>query len=46
MAQYQPLFSIENQNLFTEVQPTGPLHGGPALPKGDWRRSGKPFLIC
>jgi hypothetical protein len=42
MAQFQPLFSIENQNLFTEVQPTGPLHGGPALPRGDWRRTTAP----
>ncbi len=45
MAQFQPLFSIENQNLFTEVQPTGPLHDGPALPRGDWRRTGTPFLF-
>jgi photosynthetic reaction center M subunit len=35
----------EYQNLFTAVQPTGPLHGGPALPRGDWQRSGEPFLV-
>jgi photosynthetic reaction center M subunit len=45
MAQFQPLFSIENQNMLTATQPTGPLHAGPALPRGDWRRSGKPFLF-
>ena len=45
MAQFQPLFSIENQNLLTAMQPIGPLHDGPALPRGDWRRSGKPFLF-
>ena len=45
MAQFKPLFSLENQNLLTAVQPVGPLHDGPALPPGDWRRSGKPFLF-
>ena len=34
----------EYQNLFTAVQPTGPLGDGVPLPKGDWRRTGKPFL--
>jgi len=37
MAQYQ--------NLFTSVQPVGPLHDGVPLPKGDRRRSGTPFLV-
>ena len=44
MAQFQPLFSIENQNMFTAVQAVGPMHDGPALPAEDWQRSGKPFL--
>ena len=34
----------EYQNLFTAVQATGPLGDGVPLPRGDWRRSGKPFL--
>ena len=37
MAQYQ--------NLFTTVQPVGPLHDGVALPRGDDKRSGTPFLF-
>ncbi len=45
MAQFQPLFSIENQNLLTAVQPVGPLHSGPALPAEDWQRTGTPFLF-
>ena len=45
MAQFKPLFSLENQNLLTAVQPVGPMHDGPALPSTDWRRSGKPFLF-
>ena len=35
----------EYQNLFTSIQPVGPLHDGVALPRGDWKRSGTPFLI-
>jgi len=45
MAQFKPLFSLENQNLLTAVQPVGPLHDGPSLPSGDWRRTGKPLLF-
>ncbi len=37
MAQYQ--------NLFTSVQPVGPLHDGVELPRGDDKRLGKPFLF-
>ena len=37
MAQYQ--------NLFTTVQPVGPLHDGVALPRGDDKRTGTPFLF-
>ena len=37
MAQYQ--------NLFTSVQPVGPLHDGVDLPRGDAKRLGKPFLV-
>jgi photosynthetic reaction center M subunit len=37
MAQYQ--------NLFTSVQPVGPLHDGVELPRGDFKRIGKPFLV-
>ncbi len=35
----------EYQNLFTAVQAVGPLHDGVALPREDWKRSGKPFLV-
>jgi len=37
MAQYQ--------NLFTYVQPVGPLHDGVDLPRGDDKRLGTPFLV-
>ena len=37
MAQYQ--------NLFTSVQPVGPLHHGVDLPRGDEKRLGTPFLF-
>ena len=37
MAQYQ--------NLFTSVQPVGPLHDGVDLPRGDDKRSITPFLV-
>ena len=37
MAQYQ--------NLFTYVQPVGPLHEGVDLPRGDDERLGTPFLV-
>ncbi len=33
----------EYQNIFTRVQLTGPAQMGPALPRGSWARSGKPF---
>ena len=35
----------EYQNLFTAVQATGPLSDGVPLPKGDWKRTGTPFLV-
>jgi photosynthetic reaction center M subunit len=35
----------EYQNLFTSIQPVGPLHDGVALPRGDWKRTGTPFLF-
>jgi len=34
----------EYQNLFTSVQPVGPLHDGIELPRGDDKRTGTPFL--
>ena len=34
----------EYQNLFTTVQPVGPLHDGIPLPRGNWKRTGTPFL--
>jgi len=37
MAQYQ--------NLFTSVQPVGPVHEGVELPRDDDKRIGKPFLF-
>ena len=30
----------EYQNLFTSVQPVGPLHDGIELPRGDDKRTG------
>ena len=35
----------EYQNLFTSVQPVGPLHHGVDLPRGDDKRTGEPFLV-
>ena len=35
----------EYQNLFTQVQPTGPVSEGVPLPKGDWERTGVPFFL-
>jgi DNA ligase (NAD+) len=35
----------EYQNLFTSVQPVGPLHHGIDLPRGDDKRTGTPFLV-
>ena len=35
----------EYQNLFTAVQPTGPLHDGVELPRDDWKRTGQPFVL-
>jgi photosynthetic reaction center M subunit len=35
----------EYQNLFTSVQPVGPLHDGIELPRGDDKRTGTPFLV-
>jgi len=34
----------EYQNLFTSVQPVGPLHSGIDLPRGDDKRTGTPFF--
>ena len=35
----------EYQNLFTSIQPVGPLHDGVPLPRSDWKRVGTPFLF-
>jgi len=35
----------EYQNLFTSVQPVGPVHHGVDLPRGDDKRTGEPFLV-
>jgi photosynthetic reaction center M subunit len=39
------LSQIPYQNLFTRVQPVGPVHDGVELPPGNSPRDGKPFLV-
>jgi len=34
----------EYQNIFTRVQVRAPLSAGVPLPRGSWRRSGRPFF--
>ena len=43
---YESLIEMaQYQNLFTYVQPVGPLHDGVDLPRGDDKRLGTPFLV-